>query len=163
MAERDERNISKINGDISSRRFRFTPLQKSLSFAGNVVSATVYFGIRKIAATYASAFCLTQPLAFAIRRYGAHKVSLKSSHKDESDGYLQIMTLVGILSSIIPFLIPHTVCASFPLFLCLRFLSVSSLHAIPSESHLQGISISNNFTVVGIVVTDWASEREKVI
>uniref|UniRef100_A0A1I7XSM1 MFS domain-containing protein n=1 Tax=Heterorhabditis bacteriophora TaxID=37862 RepID=A0A1I7XSM1_HETBA len=73
----------------------------------------------------------TFPINTLIQRFGARRV----------------MTVIGLLSTVLTALTPIVVSTSFPLFVVLRIFS--------------GLSISNIFPVAGMIVNEWATTQEK--
>ncbi|KAK5981718.1 Transporter major facilitator family protein, partial [Trichostrongylus colubriformis] len=80
---------------------------------------------------FAGSMLATFPMNILLQKYGAHKV----------------MTVIGIICTLMVALTPVIICWSFPAFVVLRIIS--------------GLAISNSFPVAGYIVNEWATITEK--
>ncbi|KAK6741581.1 hypothetical protein RB195_009446 [Necator americanus] len=113
-----------ITDDIDWQSSELSIGDRRLSF--DVMEKSLTF-----AGGFTGAMLITFPLNMLLQRFGTHKV----------------MTVVGVVCTLMVAVTPVIVCWSFPVFVVVRIIS--------------GISISNSFPVAGAVINEWASTKEK--
>uniref|UniRef100_A0A8R1IWG4 MFS domain-containing protein n=1 Tax=Caenorhabditis japonica TaxID=281687 RepID=A0A8R1IWG4_CAEJA len=86
-------------------------------------------------------------LGFAMGFLGAIAAVFPMSRLTARYGVHKVMTLSGVLATVLVSITPLVIAWSFPVFVVLRVL--------------QGITLANLFTTAGVVVNEWATINEK--